>query len=145
MLFMLRLTDFLAPYLFSKGKLSGIPTVHFARWLIINGGKQMIFLSNFDGNSENYLRDFINIAGRQLTLMFCHTVGYPKTRLMYFGGAKDAEGFMAWARSFQVITNVWYSANKNVTVKNIFHNAAIRAGLYGNMNPKQARAWLNKI
>ena len=126
MMFLLRMTDFLAPYLFSKGKLSGIPTVQFARWLIVNDGKQMIFLSNFDGNSENYLRDFINIAGRQLTLMFCHTVGYPKTRLMWFGGAKDADGFMAWARSFQVITNVWYSANKNVTVKNIFNNSADR-------------------
>lgn len=145
MLFLLRMTNFLAPYLFSKGKLSGIPTVQFARWLIVNDGKQMIFLSNFDGNSENYLRDFINIAGRQLTLMFCHTVGYPKTRLMFFGGAKDAEGFMAWARSFQVITNVWYSANKNVTVKNIFHNSAIRDGLYGEMGEHEARKWLSKL
>ncbi len=145
MLFLLRMTNFLAPYLFSKGKLSGIPTVQFARWLIVNDGKQMIFLSNFDGNSENYLRDFINIAGRQLTLMFCHTVGYPKTRLMWFGGAKDADGFMAWARSFQVISNVWYSANKTVTVKNIFHNAAIRDGLYGEMSEHEARKWLSKL
>ena len=145
MLFLLRMTNFLAPYLFSKGKLSGIPTVQFARWIIVNDGKQMIFLSNFDGNSENYLRDFINIAGRQLTLMFCHTVGYPKTRLMWFGGAKDADGFMAWARSFQVISNIWYSANKTVTVKNIFNNSAIRDGLYGEMSEHEARKWLSKL
>jgi hypothetical protein len=145
MLFLLRMTNFLAPYLFSKGKLSGIPTVHFARWLIINEGKQMIFLSNFDGNSESYLRDFINIAAKQLTLMFCHTVGYPKTRLMLFGGAKDAEGFMGWARSYQVITNVWYNANKNVSVNNIFNNSAIRDGLYGEMNEQEARKWLSRL
>ncbi len=145
MMFLLDMTNFLAPYLFSKGKLSGIPTVHFARWVIVNEGRQMIFLSNFDGNSESYLRDFINIAGKQLSLMFCHTVGYPKTRLMIFGGADDANGFMRWARKFQTITNVWYSANKNVSVKNIFNNSKIRDGLYGNMNEKEAAHWLSLL
>ena len=145
MMFLLRMTDFLAPYLFTKGKLSGIPTVHFARWLIVNEGRQMIFLSNFDGNSEGYLRDFINIAAKQLTLMFTHTVGYPKTRLMVLGGAKDANGFMEWARAKQVITNVWYSANPGVSVKNIFHNSSIRNGFYGEMTEAQARKWLQLL
>jgi len=145
MMFLLRMTDFLAPYLFTKGRLSGIPTVHFARWLIVSEGRQMIFLSNFDGNSEGYLRDFINIAAKQLTLMFTHTVGYPKTRLMLLGGAKDAKGFMEWARAKQVITNVWYSANPGVSVKNIFNNANIRNGLYGNMSENEARKWLKLL
>ena len=145
MMFLLHMTNFLAPYLYTKGKLSGIPTVHFARWIIVNKGRQMIFLSNFDGNSESYLRDFINIAGKQLSLMFCHTVGYPKTRLMIIGGADDANGFMKWARKFHTISNVWYSANKNVSVKNIFNNSKIRDGLYGNMDEKQAAHWLSLL
>jgi hypothetical protein len=145
MMFLLRSTDFLAPYLFSKGKLSGIPTVHFARWLILEEGRQMLFLSNYDGNSENYLRDFIHIAAKQLTLMFCHTQGYPKTRLMVFGGAKDAEGFMAWARRYQIITNVWYSANKAVSVMNIYQNNKIRSGLYGFMTEAEAQKWISII
>jgi hypothetical protein len=145
MMFLLRMTNFLAPYLYTKGKLSGIPTVHFARWIIVNDGKQMIFLSNFDGNSESYLRDFINIAGKQLSLMFCHTVGYPKTRLMVIGGADDANGFMKWARKFHTISNVWYTANKDVSVKNIFNNSKIRDGLYGKMNERQAAHWLSLL
>ena len=145
MMFLLNMTNFLAPYIYSKGKLSGIPTVHFARWIIINEGRQMIFLSNYDGNSESYLRDFINIAGKQLSLMFCHTVGYPKTRLMIFGGADDANGFMSWARKFQTVTNVWYTANKEVSVKNIFNNSKIRDGLYGRMNEKEASHWLSLL
>ena len=145
MMFLLRATNFLAPHLFSKGRLSGIPTVHFARWLIIDEGRQMLFLSNYDGNSENYLRDFIHIAAKQLTLMFCHAEGYPKTRLMVFGGAKDAEGFMAWARYRQVITNVWYSAYKQVSVKNIYNNSKIRNGLYGSMTEAEAQKWLGII
>lgn len=145
MMFLLRATNFLAPYLFSKGKLSGIPTVHFARWLILDEGRQMLFLSNYDGNSENYLRDFIHIAAKQLTLMFCHSIGYPKTRFLMFGGAKDAEGFMGWARYKQIITNVWYSANKEVSVKNIYSNSKIRDGLYGTMNEAEAQKWLHFI
>lgn len=145
MMSLLAMTDFLAPYLFTKGKLSGIPTVHFARWIIVNQGKQMIFLSNFDGNSESYLRDFINIAGKQLSLMFCHTMGYPKTRLMVIGGADDANGFMRWARKFHTISNVWYTANKEVSVKNIFNNSKIREGLYGTMTEKQAAHWLSLL
>jgi hypothetical protein len=145
MKFLLRLTNFLAPYIFSKGKLSGIPTVHFARWLIINEGRQMLFLSNYDGNSESYLRDFIHIAAKQLTLLFSHTIGYPKTRLMVFGGAKDAKNFMLWARQNQLITNVWYSANPNVSLKNIIHNSKIRDGLYGEMTETQARQWLSLL
>lgn len=142
MVFLLRLTDFLAPYLFSKGSLSGIPTVHFARWLVISEGKQMLFLSNYDGNSEGYLRDFIDIAAKQLTLLFSNTDGYPKTWLMIFGGASDAERFMEWARQNQIITNVWYSANPTVSVKNIYQNSKIRNGLTGEMNERQARQWL---
>ncbi len=142
---LLKLTNFLAPYLFSKGKLSGIPTVHFARWLIINKGRQMLFLSNYDGNSENYLRDFINIAGKQLTLLFSHTVGYPKTWLMVFGGAKDAKRFMEWARHGQTVTNVWYSANKNLTVNNIFNNSKVRQGLYGTLTEEETTKWLSLI
>jgi len=102
----------------------------------------MLFLSNYDGNSEGYLRDFIDIAGKQLTLLFSNTIGYPRTVLMVFGGAKDANGFMAWARQNQLITNVWYSANPSVTVKNIFQNAKIRKGLYGSMTERAARDWL---
>jgi hypothetical protein len=145
MLFLLRATDFLAPYLFSKGKLSGIPTVHFARWLIINEGRQMLFLSNYDGNAEDYLRDFIHIAAKQLTLMFCHTQGFPRTRLMVFGGAQDAQGFMDWARYKQIITNVWYSANTEVSVMNIYQNNKIRNGLYGTMTEAEAKKWISII
>jgi hypothetical protein len=77
--------------------------------------------------------------------MFCHTIGYPKTRLMIFGGADDANGFMNWARKFHTISNVWYSANKEVSVKNIFNNSKIRDGLYGAMNEKEAAHWLSLL
>jgi hypothetical protein len=64
---------------------------------------------------------------------------------MIFGGAKDAEGFMAWARYKQIITNVWYSANTQVSVMNIYQNNKIRNGLYGNMTEAKAKEWISMI
>jgi len=64
---------------------------------------------------------------------------------MLFGGAQNAEGFMAWARYKQIITNVWYSANKQVSVMNIYQNNKIRAGLYGTMTEAQAKKWISII
>lgn len=143
--FLLWLTNSLAPLIFSKGELSGIPTVHFARWLLTHNGQYMIFLSNYDGNSETYLQDFINIATKQLTLLFTHTQGFPETKFLVFKGAKDSNGFMDWARINQTVTNYWYNANPDVSLKNIFNNGEIRNGLYGNMSESQAKKWLSKI
>lgn len=64
---------------------------------------------------------------------------------MIFGGAKDAGGFMAWARCKQIITDVWYSANKEVSVMNIYRNNKIRNGLYGPMTETEAQKWLSII
>ncbi|MEO1290563.1 MAG: hypothetical protein AAFV93_22695, partial [Chloroflexota bacterium] len=39
---------------------SMIPTIHFGRWLMIDNGKRMLFLSNYDGNWQTYIGDFVD-------------------------------------------------------------------------------------
>jgi hypothetical protein len=145
LLFLLRMANFAAPYVFRNGRLSDIPTVHFARWVVIDEGRQMLFLSNYDGDSEGYLRDFINIAAKNLTLLFSHSLAFPPTRCMIFGGAADARGFMQWGRRRHMVTNIWYSANPLVSVRNVWTNSAIREGLSGTMTDAEARNWLKKL
>ena len=87
----------------------------------------------------------INLTKALVWLIGINKKGHGKTRLMMIGGADDANGFMSWARKFQTITNVWYSANRNVSVKNIFNNSKIRDGLYGTMNEKEAAHWLSLL
>ena len=71
----------------TDGKLGGIPSIHFAHWSVINKGRHLVFLSNFDGSWESYLGDFIDKAAPGLTAVWSNTVEFPRTLLLAFRGA----------------------------------------------------------
>ena len=123
--------NLLARHAYTQGELGGIPTIHFARWVIIDGGRRLLFFSNYDGSWERYLGDFIDQASVGLTGVWSNTRGYPKTRWLFFGGATNEEQFKQWTRDHQLFTQVWYSAHPTETVRNILQNAAVSAKLEG--------------
>jgi len=129
----------------TSGTLSGIPSIHFAHWSLLDGGKRLLFLSNFDGSWENYLDDFIDKANKGLTGIWSNTWGFPRAYGLLWGGATNAERFKAIARQKQVPARVFFSAYKGVTVKQVFANAAIRKDLYTNLDADGARAWLRNL
>ena len=130
----------------NDGFLSGIPSIHFARWAIVDNGRRLLFLSNFDGSWENYLDDFIDKAAAGLTAIWSNTVGFPRTRWLFLkGGARDEQHFKAYARRSQVPTQVWYSAYKTLTVQNINNNSRIRAGLNGVLTEERLREWMRRL
>ncbi len=131
--------------LFVKGKLMGIPTIHFARWLLMDGKKRMLFFSNFDGSWQQYLGDFIDKSGWGLTGIWSNTENFPRTRFLFTGGAYDEEHFLAWSRYYQVPTAVWYCAYPNLSIKNVMNNTFIRNELMLDANEKQAQQFLNRI
>ncbi|WP_436441436.1 hypothetical protein, partial [Enterococcus faecium] len=47
---------------FNRGELGGIPTILSARWVMIDGGKRLLFLDNYGGAWESYLNEFIDLA-----------------------------------------------------------------------------------
>jgi hypothetical protein len=131
--------------LFVKGKLMGIPTIHFARWVLIDNNKHMMFFSNFDGSWNQYLCDFIDKSGWGLTGIFSNTVNFPKTKFLFTGGAYDEEHFLAWSRGTQILTQVWYSAYHDLSIKNIVNNTLIRNELSKNLSEKQAQLFLKRF
>jgi hypothetical protein len=131
--------------LFVKGKLMGIPTIHFARWVLIDNNKHMIFFSNFDGSWQQYLGDFIDKSGWGLTGIFSNTANFPKTNFLFTGGAYDEEHFLAWSRSTQILTRVWYSAYHHLSIKNIVNNTLIRNELRKNLSEKRAQLFLKRF
>jgi len=139
------LVNILARYSFNQGSLSDISSIHFARWQIINKGKELLFFSNFDGTWENYLSDFVDRACIGLTLIWSNTIEFPRTFFWATAGAADEERFKNWTRKYQVKTDIWYSAYKNLTVKNIIRNHQIRMGLQQDFNASQAAAWLKML
>ncbi len=137
-------------YLFARkdqvhGKLDGIRTIMFARWLITENPRRLVFFSNYGGTWEAYLDEFINEAGGWLTSVWSHTVNFPRTRPLFSEGAKHASAFKHWARHYQTNAEVWYTAYPDPSVRNINQNSEIRRGLYGSMTDQEVLEWLRLL
>jgi hypothetical protein len=126
----------------TKGELAGIPTIHFAHWSLIDNGRRLLFLSNYDGSWISYLDDFIDKASFGLTGIWSNTVGFPTTRFLVFEGAQNEADFKAFSRYSQTPALVWYSAYSDLTVKNIDKDSVIREELFTTPDDAAARNWL---
>lgn len=143
--FVLGTINFLARTYFNKGELGTIPSIHFARWMLMDNDRRLLFFSNFDGSWENYLGDFVDKAAVGLTAVWSNTKGFPKTHNLINEGARDEQSFKEWTRHLQISTQVWYSAYKTLSVENINNNALIRSGLFREMDEIKSQAWLDRI
>lgn len=132
-------------HLFTRGSLAGVRTIHFARWIPLDGGRRVVFASNYDGSLESYNNDFIDLVSWGLNLVFSNGLGYPPTRWMVFGGARYEQPFKDLLRQRQLPTPVWYSAYPHLSALNVDRNAKVRAGLSGTMNEEEAQRWLRLL
>ncbi|WP_158856456.1 hypothetical protein [Lunatibacter salilacus] len=142
---MFSLSKSLIKFVFVKGKLMGIPTIHFAKWVMFEENSRVLFFSNFDGSWQQYLGDFIDNSGWGLTGIFSNTKVFPKTNFLLTGGAYDEEHFLAWSRNSELVTNVWYSAYPHLSIKNINNNTKIRVQLMKSLSERQAAKFLKLI
>ncbi|MFA5984195.1 MAG: hypothetical protein WC782_09275 [Methylococcaceae bacterium] len=155
-LFTLKLVLFLinviAKLVATQGNLSGIVTIHFARWIVLpaktNERTRLLFFSNYDGSWENYLGEFIDHASVGLTAVWSNTEsgtnrGFPDTQwLALKGGARDEQRFKAFARNSQRRELIWYSAYADLSVKNIGNNQKIHDGLFSDT---EISSWLKRL
>ena len=118
----------LATNRYNKGKLGGIPSIHFARWALIPN-RGVLFFSNFDSSWQSYLGDFIDQASSGLTAVWSNTVGYPRTTWLVEAGSRDASRFLAWTRHHQLPSQVWYAAYPGLSIVNVNSNTEIHRGL----------------
>jgi len=139
------LTDYGVRHIFTHDSLAGIKTIHFARWVPLDGWRRMTFATNYDGAVEAYNDDFINIIWWGLNATFGAARVYPPTRWLFFRGAKLEEQFKATIRCNQVPVPAWYTAYPELSADNIENNAQIRTGLRGDMSPAQAERWLSLL
>src|SRR5262249_46983371 len=127
----------------NKGQLAGIPSIHFARWLIVDD-RRLLFLSNYGGSWENYLNDFIDKAHGGLTAVWSNTGGFPRSKFLFGEGATQERMFKVYARNSQLETLVWYQAYPNLTTINIENNTRITEGLV-NPNSEDEQRWLARL
>lgn len=129
--------------LFAPGHLADIGTIHFARWIVLPRSNRMVFFSNYDGNWESYLEDFISKASEGLTGVWSNCRGFPETKYLFQKGAKDGDRFKRWARDSMIPTRIWYSAYPDISMSRIRRAARIRHGLLNGATRAQAQAWLD--
>jgi hypothetical protein len=138
-------TDYGVRHVYNHADLAGIKTIHFARWVPLDGWRRMTFASNYDGAVEAYNDDFIDQVWWGLNATFGNAAAYPPTRWVFWGGATYEQQFKNTLRIQQVPVPVWYTAYPALSAVNIENNARIRAGLRGQMNPADAGQWLSLL
>lgn len=164
--------NFLTHTLFVRGTLVGIPTIHFARWVLIDDNRRLLFFSNYDFSWESYLGDFIDQASDGLTGVWCNTTFFPRARIhivtglvrltvlvlrflpwfswlpavrVFAGGARREQEFKRWTRDHQVPTQVWYSAYPRLSVTNVNGNTEIAHGLFMPLTGDAQADWLRRL
>jgi hypothetical protein len=119
-----------------------IPTIHYARWLIIRPAQflyhdvdansdlripldqltsWLLFTSNFDGDMKAYLRDFAVFLGDDVDRIWGNCEGYPP-----LGAKADFDGYWAYAKRYQLTTHAFYNAYPGLSVPRIHQLAAFK-------------------
>jgi len=138
--------NYAARHIVRRGRLGRIRTIHFARWVFLDGKKRMVFFSNYDGTVESYMDDFINKAGFGLNAVFSCGIGYPRTNWLIRDGCADEQKYKNFLRRHTLPTQVWYKAYPGLTAVDLERNGRIRDGLNSSsMSETETREWLALI
>jgi hypothetical protein len=144
--FTLVLVEYFARHLYTRGFLSRIRTIHFARWVFMDDQHRVFFASTYDGSHESYMDDFINKVGWGLNLSFSNGVGYPTTSWLIKQGASREMPFKYTQRRHQLPSEVWYKAYPGMTAVDLHRNSRIREGVeLRPESPEEVRQWLSLI
>jgi hypothetical protein len=137
---------YFARHVFTRGHLGRVRSIHFARWVFLNGHRRVMFASNYDGSLDSYMDDFINKVGFGLNLAFGSGLGYPRTNWLICDGCKDEQKFKYTLRRHQVPSQVWYKAYPGLTAYDLARNTRVRQGIERHaMSDAQIRIWLSDL
>jgi hypothetical protein len=107
--------DSYAKRLAPPGSLIGISTIHFVRWLVIDDGRRLMMVSDYDGSWESYIDEFAEMIISGLDAIWETSLSFPPD------GARDLPAYKWFLRSHQVPAEVFYSAYPRETVLNILN------------------------
>jgi hypothetical protein len=144
--YILWVIEWTARHLYTQGRLARVRTIHFARWVFLDGKKRILFASNYDGSLDSYMDDFINKVGFGLNVVFSNGIGYPTTRWLLADGAWDEQKFKYFLRRHELPTQVWYNAHPSMTAVELERNSRIRQGLEAAALSEEAeREWVQLL
>ncbi len=119
-----------------RGKLFGIPTVHFAQWVLLDDC-HYLFLSNYDNSWTSYLDDF----GLRLEAGIQKIWGQARDN----PGTKDLARFKHFARTTMVEHSLWCRGYPGLTVRQQWNNERLRRALLGARSEEAVAAALRRF
>lgn len=146
--FWLGFINLLGELYFTEGRLGNAGGIHFGHWHIIDGGRRLLFCSNFDGSFGGYLDGFIRGAAQGVNLVWRCTELHPRaaarpdqpavlrarvfppTRLLIFCGCKCEQAFKSYARDSMLPHLHRYEAY-TLSNEDIARATRLRAALQG--------------
>jgi hypothetical protein len=135
-----------AKTIYTRGRLTRIHTIHFARWVYLDNRARVFFASTYDGSLESYNEDFINKVSIGLNLIFGNGIGYPRTAWLISKGAKDEQPFKYYLRRHELPTDVWYNAHAGLTAYDMQRNSVIRLAVEKpSLSETEARAYVTLL
>jgi hypothetical protein len=149
--------NLLSRFWFNVGTLGNIPTILSARWVLIDGGRRLLFLDNYGGAWDSYLNEFIDMeAVKGLNAIWTNTFvevegrqdrcySFPETRFYFWKGAQAEQPFKAYVRESQIETIVWYSAYPTLSVVNVNTSTDVRQSLSNPLTPYQIDAVVQNL
>lgn len=136
--FAMLLAAYVITYGWPPGEFSGVFTLHSFHWILADGGKRLLFLSNFDGSPENYLGDFLDKLEWGLNVFYNNCVDYPS------GGMSQVYDFYDWIRSHQFPPQIYYTAYPG-TVMSILRDQQITAPVRNRFDRADVERWLGLL
>ncbi|MFL5334068.1 MAG: hypothetical protein ACJ8H8_13020 [Geminicoccaceae bacterium] len=143
---LLRLLDYASRHIYRRGYLTRVQTIHFARWVLLDDDRRLLFASNYDGSLESYMDDFINKVAWGINVVFGNGVGFPRVSWLFGGGARFEGKYKRYLRRHQIPTAVWYKAYPGLSVADLNRNSMIRQGIDRPPRDEAATiAWLSLL
>ena len=130
---------------YTHGLLGTAQGIQFAHWHLVQGGRRLLFVSNFDGDFGGYLDEFINGTSQGINLIWRWTTlrvrpavalarRFPRTRLIAFSGCHNEQAFKAYARASMVPHLLRYRAYDSSS-QDIERCTRLREALTGERTP----------
>ncbi|MFP4283782.1 MAG: hypothetical protein ACLFU2_14265 [Opitutales bacterium] len=137
-------------HLWTRGSLAGAENIHYARLLLADGGRRMIFMSDYEGSFDAYIDHFIGIGGktRAVIPISSRVLGCPPTRWLYWP-VEEVSFRRRWremARSYQLQASVRYVAYPDLSANDILNHSVIRERLFAeSLSPEELKDWAARI
>ena len=102
----------------TQAAIDDIGTLHEARFVLLDGGKRLMFCSSFDGSWDTYIDDFATTAiGQDFDVTWRHVQGFP--------GIKSPE-VKDWFMAHAVQAGNFVAAYPEPTVKQVWRALALQ-------------------